>query len=152
MHASTTDPSSSINNFTYKICYRTLPTDIMLQLKRTAEVISVGCGRGRLKTVIDGALSAGKAARNEKIVPEIKKLKAYGSDGTPPLLLAKEVANVRNYVQYLELQPNIIFQQLVCSGCDRAGSGEICGDLCVKTGCNGHECGRKHFATETTCE
>ena len=67
----------------------------MLQLKRTAEVISVGCGRGRLKTVINGALSAGKAARNEKIVPEIKKLKAYGSNGTPPSALAKEVADVR---------------------------------------------------------
>ena len=81
----------------------------MLQLKRTVEVISVlsstddvdGGGRGRIKTILDGALSAGKAARNEKIVPEIKKLKAYGSDGTPPLALAKEVADVRNYMQYI---------------------------------------------------
>lgn len=54
-----------------------------------------GGGRGRIKTVIDGALSAGKAARNERVVPEIKKLKVYGSDGTPPSALAKEVANVR---------------------------------------------------------
>lgn len=76
----------------------------MLQLKRTADVISVlnssentdsGGVRGRIKTVIDGALSAGKAARNEKIVPEITKLKVYGSDGTPPSALAKEVADVR---------------------------------------------------------
>ena len=58
-----------------------------------------GGGRGRIKTVIDGALSAGKAARNERVVPEIKKLKVYGSDGTPPSALAKEVANVRNDVQ-----------------------------------------------------
>ncbi len=86
-----------------------LSTDIMLQLKRTVEVISVlsstddveGGGRGRIKVVLDGALSAGKAARNEKIVPEIKKLKVYGSDGTPPSALAKEVADVRNYVQYI---------------------------------------------------
>jgi len=60
-----------------------------------------GGGRGRIKTVIDGALSAGKAARNERVVPEIKKLKVYGSDGTPPSSLAKEVANVRNDVQII---------------------------------------------------
>ena len=49
-------------------------------------------GQGRIKTLIDTALRAGKAARNEKTVPEIIKLKEYGSDGTPPSALASLVA------------------------------------------------------------
>ena len=49
-------------------------------------------GRGRIKTLLDNSLSAGKAARNEKTVPEIIKLKEYGSDGTPPSALASLVA------------------------------------------------------------
>ena len=89
--------------------------DILLQLKRTVEVVSVLdtnndkandmkreaddakqiSGQGRIKTLLDGALSAGKAARNEDIVPEIIKLKEYGSDGTPPSALANTVSEVR---------------------------------------------------------
>lgn len=77
-------------------------TDILLQLKRTVEVVSLlnatkgGGGRGRIKTLLDGSLSAGKAARNERVVPEIRKLKEFGSDGTPPSALARVVAEVRN--------------------------------------------------------
>jgi hypothetical protein len=87
----------------------------MLQLKRTVEVITVlntddsstlkgestkvDGARGQIKTLLKSALSAGKAARNERIVPQIKKLKEYGSDGTPPSALAKEVANVRNCIR-----------------------------------------------------
>jgi hypothetical protein len=52
-------------------------------------------GRGRINTLLNGALSAGKAARNEQVVPDIKKLKEYGSDGTPPSSLANVVAKVR---------------------------------------------------------
>ena len=37
-------------------------------------------------------MTAGKAARREDIVPEIIKLKEYGSDGTPPSALASLVA------------------------------------------------------------
>ena len=37
-------------------------------------------------------MTAGKAARNEKTVPEIIKLKEYGSDGTPSSTLASMVA------------------------------------------------------------
>ena len=46
--------------------------------------------------MLDGALSAGKAARNERVVPEIRKLREYGPDGTPPLALARTVAEVRD--------------------------------------------------------
>ena len=56
---------------------------------------NVGSGRGRIKTLLNGALTAGKAARNEEVVPVIKKLKEYGSDGTPPFVLANTVAAVR---------------------------------------------------------
>ena len=76
--------------------------DILLQVKRTVEVILVidqmdetqkqTGGRGRIKILLDNALTAGKAARNEKTVPEIIKLKEYGSDGTPPSALASFVA------------------------------------------------------------
>jgi hypothetical protein len=71
-------------------------------LKRTVEVVSVlnatkgGGGRGRIKTLLDGSLSAGKAARNKRVVPEIRKLKEFGSDGTPPSALARVVAEVRS--------------------------------------------------------
>lgn len=84
--------------------YSSRDAHILLQLKRTVEVVSVvdrnedilesgkrsKSSRGRIKTLLDSALSAGKATRNEDIVPEIKQLKEYGSDGTPP----KGVANV----------------------------------------------------------
>ena len=52
-------------------------------------------GRGRIKTLLNSGLTAGKAARNEQVVPEIIKLKEYGSDGTPPSTLASVVAEVR---------------------------------------------------------
>mmetsp|Transcript_36456 Transcript_36456/g.59478 ORF Transcript_36456/g.59478 Transcript_36456/m.59478 type:complete len:227 (-) Transcript_36456:94-774(-) len=92
--------------------YSSRDAHILLQLKRTVEVVSAlntkentdgqseetntkhngGGGRGRIKTLLDGALTAGKAARNEDAVPEIKKLKEFGSDGTPPVALANIVA------------------------------------------------------------
>lgn len=86
--------------------YSSRDAHILLQLKRTVEVVSVletngggdaastrkKGGRGRIKTMLDGALSAGKAARNEETVPEIRELKEYGSDGTPPSALAGVVA------------------------------------------------------------
>jgi len=77
------------------------PIDILLQLKRTVEAISVidqnatqkqTGGRGRIKILLDSALTAGKLARREDIVPEIIKLKEFGSDGTPPSVLASLVA------------------------------------------------------------
>ena len=102
--------------------YSSRDAHILLQLKRTVEVVSVlkngkdnhdkgssssssgsesslddkktNGGRGRIKTLLDGALSAGKAARNEDVVPEIVQLKEYGSDGTPPVALANIVAEV----------------------------------------------------------
>ena len=89
--------------------YSSRDAHILLQLKRTVEVISVvdreedglesgqsgkrsKNSRGRIKMLLDSALSAGKAARNEDIVPEIKQLKEYGSDGTPPKGVADMVA------------------------------------------------------------
>ncbi len=83
--------------------------DILLQLKRTVEVVSVlndatdsgGGGRGRIKTLLDGALNAGKAARNERVVPEIRRLRDFGSDGTPPSALARVVAEVRDWMRIL---------------------------------------------------
>ena len=82
--------------------YSSRDAHILLQLKRTADVISIlgtnntkraGC---RLKVLLDSALSAGKAARNEKIVPDIQQLKEFGSDGTPPIGMANAVAEVRS--------------------------------------------------------
>jgi hypothetical protein len=89
--------------------YSSRDAHILLQLKRTVELVSVlnmtttttengGGGRGRIKTLLDSALTAGKASRNERIVPEIRKLKEYGSNGSPPLALAKVVAEVRLYL------------------------------------------------------
>lgn len=85
--------------------YSSRDAHILLQLKRTVEVVSVlnvtvdgggggggRRGRGRIKTLLDGALHAGKAARNEHVVPEIRMLKEYGSEGTPPLALVRAVA------------------------------------------------------------
>ncbi|KAL3802059.1 hypothetical protein HJC23_010815 [Cyclotella cryptica] len=90
--------------------YSSRDAHILLQLKRTVEVVSIldgqsetsamgehgkrnaPGGRGRLKILLDGALSAGKAVRNENIVPEIRQLKEFGSDGTPPIGLANVVA------------------------------------------------------------
>jgi hypothetical protein len=59
------------------------------------EATEGGGKRGRIKTILDGALSAGKAARNDRVVPEIRKLREYGPDGTPPSALARIVAEVR---------------------------------------------------------
>jgi hypothetical protein len=89
--------------------YSSRDAHILLQLKRTVELVAVlnmttttenggGGGRGRIKTLLDSALTAGKASRNERIVPDIRKLKEYGSNGTPPLALAKVVAEVRLYL------------------------------------------------------
>ena len=81
--------------------YSSRDAHVLLQLKRTVEVVSVHrdedeikgkSSRGRIKTLLDGALSAGKAARNEDIVAEIKQLKEYGPDGTPPKSIADSVA------------------------------------------------------------
>lgn len=85
--------------------YSSRDAHILLQLKRTVEVVSVSDadkestsktqgGKGRIKILLDGALTAGKAARNENIVPDIRQLKEYGSEGTPPIGLAKVVAEV----------------------------------------------------------
>ena len=84
--------------------YSSRDAHILLQLKRTVEVVSVlnmtttenggGGGRGRIKTLLDTALTAGKASRNERVVPEIRRLKEYGSNGTPPSALARVVAEV----------------------------------------------------------
>lgn len=86
--------------------YSSRDSHILHQLKRTVEVVSViddkeeglqkgmrgKNSRGRIKTLLNGALSAGKAARNEDMVSEIKQLKEYGSDGTPPKGVADLVA------------------------------------------------------------
>jgi len=53
-------------------------------------------GKGRIKTLLNSGLTAGKAARNEQVVPEIIELREYGSDGTPPSTLASVVAEVRH--------------------------------------------------------
>jgi hypothetical protein len=86
--------------------YSSRDAHILLQLKRTVEVVSVlnmtttenggggGGGRGRIKTLLDAALTAGKASRNERVVPEIRILTEYGSNGTPPSALARVVAEV----------------------------------------------------------
>jgi hypothetical protein len=111
---------SRVFSFSYFICpdtpflafspyKRPPPTDILLQLKRTVEVVSVlndatdsgGGGRGRIKTLLNGALHAGKAARNERVVPEIRRLREFGSDGTPPSALARVVAEVRDWTRIL---------------------------------------------------
>jgi hypothetical protein len=92
--------------------YSSRDAHILMQLKRTVEVVSVlgvqseestmdqhhkpndPGGRGRIKILLDGALNAGKAVRNENIVPEIRQLKEFGSDGTPHIGLANVVAEV----------------------------------------------------------
>ncbi|KAL7516360.1 hypothetical protein ACHAWX_001384 [Stephanocyclus meneghinianus] len=92
--------------------YSSRDAHILLQLKRTVEVVSVlgvkseknamdqyhkrkdSGGRGRIKILLDGALNAGKAVRNENIVPEIRQLKEFGSDETPPIGLANAAAEV----------------------------------------------------------
>ncbi|KAL3826774.1 LOW QUALITY PROTEIN: hypothetical protein ACHAXA_000600 [Cyclostephanos tholiformis] len=72
--------------------------NLQRQLKRTVEVVSVqkategGGRRGRIKTILDGALNAGKSVRDERVVPEIRKLREFGPDGTPPSELARIVA------------------------------------------------------------
>lgn len=79
--------------------YSSRDAHILLQLKRTAEVVSTlysdkRRGVASIKILLDAALSAGKAARNEQIVPEIRQLKEFGSNGTPTIGLAKVVAEV----------------------------------------------------------
>jgi hypothetical protein len=54
-----------------------------------------GGGRGWIKTLLDGALNAGKAARNERLVPEIRRLREFGSNRPPPPALARVVAEMR---------------------------------------------------------
>ena len=87
---------------------------ILFQLKRTVEALSVavasngaadgdrrqsgtpGHGRGRIKNLLDGALRAGKAARNKDVVPEILLLQGFrGNDDMPPAALAAVAAKVR---------------------------------------------------------
>ena len=103
--------------------YSSRDAHILLQLKRTAEVISVhdtqqgGRSRGQIiKTLLDCALSAGKAARNERIVPDIRQLKQFGSDGTPPVALANIVAAVSRQVSvvifYLVVLRRVYLTQL----------------------------------------
>lgn len=87
--------------------YSSRDAHIMLQLKRTAEVVT-SCrsnaheARGGpspiIKIVLEGALTAGKAARNDQIVPDIRRLREFGSDGTPPVALANVVAEVSRRV------------------------------------------------------
>ena len=77
--------------------YSSRDAHVLLQLKRTVEVVSVESSdfpKGRIKTLLDNALRAGKAARNEDVVPEIRELKQFGSDGTPPSNMANTVAGV----------------------------------------------------------
>lgn len=50
----------------------------MLQLKRTADL---ACHYPRCKLILDCALSAGKAARDEKKVPIISRLRGYDGEG-----------------------------------------------------------------------
>ncbi|CAB9504769.1 expressed unknown protein [Seminavis robusta] len=52
---------------------------VMLQLKRTADVAS---SNSRIKSLLDTALQAGKAARDPAKVPAILPLKKYGSGGS----------------------------------------------------------------------
>ena len=87
--------------------YSSRDAHILLQLKRTAEVVTScrsnahetrgGCGP-IIKIVLEGALTAGKAARNDGIVPDIRRLREFGSDGTPPVALANVVAEVSRQV------------------------------------------------------
>lgn len=109
--------------------YSSRDAHILLQLKRTVDVVSILNGKttasstptgahaatlkkanknsenkaqrsagsgggGRIKLLLEWALNAGKAVRNEAIVPQIRELKEYGSDGTPPVRLANKVAAV----------------------------------------------------------
>mmetsp|Transcript_8005 Transcript_8005/g.18064 ORF Transcript_8005/g.18064 Transcript_8005/m.18064 type:complete len:575 (-) Transcript_8005:25-1749(-) len=99
--------------------YSSSDAHILMQLKRTVEMISVrdnitpqqhdssyrqrqkrkiskrrkkstvgpslgSSSRGRIKVLLDGALRAGKMARNEGIVPEITRLKQFCSDDEIP--------------------------------------------------------------------
>jgi hypothetical protein len=68
---------------------------ILLQLKRTKEVAN---GR-RVQQLLDYALRVGKAVRNEDKVPELKKLRMFGSGDSkystePPKELTQRVAKV----------------------------------------------------------
>jgi hypothetical protein len=92
-----------------------------MQLKRTVEIVSVQSAkaqnkkwhnsknyksqkkaifgspsRGRIKTLLDGALRAGKKARNESILPEIVKMKelCFDDDAVPPQDLSLPVIEV----------------------------------------------------------
>ena len=85
-------------------------------MKNNLRKNSIGGGRGRIKTLLDGALSAGKAVRNEKVVPEIKKLKEYGDDGSPPAELVSTVAEVSEMrCQFLLMHIMHLFHSLLLS-------------------------------------
>ena len=134
--------------------YSSRDAHILLQLKRTVELVSAlnmtttengggggGGGRGRIKTLLDSALTAGKASRNERVVPEIRRLKEFGSNGTPPSALARVVAEVSfsfghgadQHVKFHTL--NLMFSLL--SGCKRKSSGSICNRMCHETSSDG---------------
>ena len=57
--------------------YSSRDAHIMLQMKRTKEAAS----GSRVKALFDAGLTAGKAARDERKVPQIAPLRPYGSDG-----------------------------------------------------------------------
>lgn len=71
---------------------------ILLQLKRTKEVVSKN--NGVLNQLLEYATRAGKAARNDNLVPALSKLKGYGdgsskySTSDPPLDLSRQVQQV----------------------------------------------------------
>ncbi|KAL3938800.1 MAG: hypothetical protein SGBAC_006363 [Bacillariaceae sp.] len=69
--------------------YSSRDAHILLQLKRTKDVVS--SRSGLLNLLLELAIRAGKAARNEKIVPALKELKSYGSSRDPPLDLSIEI-------------------------------------------------------------
>jgi hypothetical protein len=68
---------------------------ILLQLKRTKDLTSRN--NGVLNQLLEYATRAGKAARNEKLVPALARLKGYGdgsskySSSDPPLELSEQV-------------------------------------------------------------
>ncbi|CAJ1935231.1 unnamed protein product [Cylindrotheca closterium] len=69
--------------------YSSRDAHILLQLKRTKAAVS--SRSGVLNDLLELAIRAGKAARNEMIVPALKELKPYGSSKDPPLDLSIEV-------------------------------------------------------------
>ena len=100
--------------------YSSRDAHVLMQLKRTVEIVSVqgsvqnkkwhnsknyksqkkatfgSPSRGRIKTLLDCALRAGKKARNESILPEIVKMKelCFDDDAVPPQDLSLPVIEV----------------------------------------------------------